>query len=217
MERRNFIMGSAVAALSVSALPVAAASANATDRRRWEAAMADLARIEAEDAAFTPNWEKTWKRCNAECEAVPHITLRPSPYSGIKRPVSTADTQFVATARRTLANIAAGKERWDDIPSLNEQMQLLRDTAAEADKRDRQVQAIRDRHDMDRLDDKAEALGDALADAQGVLMAIPAPDLSALRWKLDHLTNRGEGWDSWSDDYVRQVNADIARLLPEGR
>lgn len=226
MERRNFIKGSAAVALSgatiapaaaavaVSTPPIAATTAE-VDRTAWEHARAALAKIEAEDAAFTPGWLEAYKRCEAECEAILHITLRPDPYTGRKAPVSTADHFAVAYGRKMVADLASGKRRHDDLPDLKEHEQLNRDLVAAADRRGAKVQAIRDRYDMDRLDDKAEAFGDALSEAQGVLMAIPAPDLRALRWKIDHLTYRGESWDSWSDDYVRQVNADIVRLMPE--
>ena len=64
--------------------------------------------------------------------------------------------------------------------------------------------------------ERFEQLGERICDTAETLMQTPAPDLAALRWKLDHLTDNGERWDNWSPDYVMQALADIARLLPAG-
>jgi len=61
---------------------------------------------------------------------------------------------------------------------------------------------------------------DEVADARRALLDMPAPELSALRWKLDHvITFEGDVGDdeymeSWSRDYVEQAIADYKRLLP---
>ena len=56
---------------------------------------------------------------------------------------------------------------------------------------------------------QAELLGD--------LMNTPAPDLAALRFKLEHLLEDDNGsLNPWSDSYVDQTRRDIARLLGEG-
>ena len=61
--------------------------------------------------------------------------------------------------------------------------------------------------------------GDALAAAESALMELPAPNLAALRWKLDHILEPDSGSDEtpgWSMGYVRQTIADYRRLLGEG-
>lgn len=51
--------------------------------------------------------------------------------------------------------------------------------------------------------------------AEDALMQMPAPDLAALRFKLEKLlASDNEGTDAWSADYVRQTQEDIRRLLP---
>lgn len=82
-----------------------------------------------------------------------------------------------------------------------------------ADRAER-IRAIATRLETDAADDRAERFGDEICDAASRLMEMPAPDLAALRWKLDHLTDQGQKWDCWSDDYTSMVRADIARLLP---
>lgn len=218
---RRALLGALPATAVAVAIPATAAPI--ADRTAWNAAMSNLAKIEAEDAAFTPGWMDTWRRCKAECEAIPHTILEPDPYSGRKAPVSTGDRNFVAYARRTVEELDAGTTRFDNLPGLRAHEKLCRDTVAAADERDRQVQAVNDRYDIDRLDEKAERLGDALADAQRRLLDMPAPDLAALRWKLDRVLalehaddEDGGNIPAWSHSYVRQTLADIARLLPAG-
>lgn len=52
-------------------------------------------------------------------------------------------------------------------------------------------------------------------------MDTPAPDLAALRWKLDHITPEAKGEDgslaSYTSSYMRQTLDDIERLLPSAR
>lgn len=90
------------------------------------------------------------------------------------------------------------------------------------------VQAFRDakkQHDhdsgMDAANERWEALAQRERDALKSLLDTPAPDLAALRWKLDFLmvdTGEPDGdMPGWSADYFRQALADIARLLPDAR
>ena len=85
-----------------------------------------------------------------------------------------------------------------------------------ADERQSAIQAIRDRYGMDVLDAKTGDLGDRLADATQKLMEMPAPDLDALRWKLDYLSDGGTAFASWDERYSQQTFADLARLMPTG-
>lgn len=52
-------------------------------------------------------------------------------------------------------------------------------------------------------------------------MDMPAPDLAALRWKLDYITEEARdpqgSLGSYTHKFVAQTLADIARLLPEGK
>lgn len=73
----------------------------------------------------------------------------------------------------------------------------------------------------DHMHERIEALSDRMNDAERAALDTPAPDLAALRWKLDRLTVEANEPDGdlppWSHEYVRQTLADIARLMPEGR
>jgi hypothetical protein len=56
--------------------------------------------------------------------------------------------------------------------------------------------------------DECERLCDEYVALTDELMNLPAPDLSALRWKLD----RTEG-TSWRAEYLAQMHADMDRLI----
>lgn len=76
----------------------------------------------------------------------------------------------------------------------------------------------------DDVNDEHDRLIDVMCAAEEVVLATPAPDLAALRWKLDKLfVLDHSGFDPagstpcWSAPYVHQTMLDIVRLLPEGR
>lgn len=63
--------------------------------------------------------------------------------------------------------------------------------------------------------EKWEALAQSEAETQANLLRIGAPDLAALRWKLDRTFEEDEV-ALWCDEIIVVMRADIARLLPEG-
>lgn len=78
-----------------------------------------------------------------------------------------------------------------------------------------------DQFTPDQVHEEGERLSLAYCDAQNALMQLEAPDLYALRWKLDHILDLGDADEpkggstpSWSGRYVRQALTDITRLLP---
>jgi hypothetical protein len=108
-----------------------------------------------------------------------------------------------------------GKMHLDPLPGLREHYEIKRDLVKAADERDAAIQAIRDRYSMDELDERSEAYGNAIAEAQSALMGMPAPDLAALRWKLMQLRDGDDGPTAcYEAGYVAQTFADIDRLMP---
>lgn len=206
---RRSLFAAVPAAALVATVP---AIAGTPDRGAWNAAKTVLEKAKAADAAFTPGWWEAWQKCRAECEAVPHATLTGTDYCG-KRSYCTSDTLEVQIARREVADLDAGRMHLDNLPGLHEHYDMKRQFVAAADERDQKVQGIRDRYDMDRLDARAEELGEMIADAQRTLMDTPAPDLPALRWKLEHLREDDGNIAAWTASYVEQCFADIARLM----
>lgn len=73
----------------------------------------------------------------------------------------------------------------------------------------------------DYMHKRNDALAEAISEAEMAVLNTPAPDLAALRWKLDELLKLedhiGGGQGSTAAHYPETVNqtlADIARLLP---
>lgn len=218
--RRQLLSAAPLTAVALAIPATAAATSIPADRTQWEAALATLRQAKAHDDAYVPGWWELWNKCKAACDRVPHFAVRPAPYSGRHEPVTTADDWLVRMARYEVQQKAEGKV-WHDpkVPGVVEHFEWQRDLAQAADERDAAIQRLRASFNMDDADEKAEQLGEAVAEAQRVLMATPAPDLAALRWKLDYALadDSTESTPAWSMDFIAQMLADIARLLPEGR
>jgi hypothetical protein len=78
----------------------------------------------------------------------------------------------------------------------------------------RREQEHDDRTGQSAAAERADEAADALSHAQGALMRMPAPDRTALHWKLQHLLEVDhDSTAGWSADYVEQTKADMRRLL----
>ena len=166
-NRRAFIAGSAVAAVAVATLPVAASSANAVDRTAWEQALARF---------------NSTKRAADDYEA--HV-LTP-----------VADRMEALQAAN---GITPGQPRY-----LERRMAFVEANES----------AYLDYH---AIIDEQERLTDLFCEATEAALQTPAPDLAALHWKLDYLTDAGTNFPSWTPGFVEQTFADMARLLPQAR
>ncbi|MEO6093433.1 MAG: hypothetical protein ABIT04_01670 [Novosphingobium sp.] len=62
-------------------------------------------------------------------------------------------------------------------------------------------------------DDEGEALIDLAGALIGQIMAMPAPDEDAVRWKLDQIVGGPTGSEPYTADYVAQLVADYRRFL----
>ncbi len=211
-SRRALLKGAPVAFVAL-AVPAGVSATVAVDRKAWKRARAAYDALRAEDAAFSAHYHRTWEACSSECKQVPHVILEPSAHTG-KWHVSTADDWYVRRCRSDVAALDAGKMRFDPLPDLQEHERQMRALVEAADTRDGVIQAIRDRYDMEALDDQSDDLGDRLAEAQSIVMDLPAPDLAAVHWKLTQLRDPDGTMVSWSADYVEQTFADVARHMP---
>jgi hypothetical protein len=64
--------------------------------------------------------------------------------------------------------------------------------------------------------DASQRLSDAVGAAHTAMLMTPAPDLAALRWKLEQTIEPGDNGDiaTWSDRIRLSIVADYQRLLP---
>lgn len=214
--RRALIQAAPLTAAALAIPTLAAASPNADDTA-WRAALDHVEALEAHDKAFSAFYSDLRARYSADRDRIPHVVLRPDPYTGRREPVTTADDFFVNRARKDVQALDEGRMRFDPTPELIEHEALLRDLVAAADDRDGQIAAIRAKHGMDQADDASDKLGDDMAAAYFAAVDTPAPHLAALRWKLEYLLadDSTDSVPAWSMDYVRQTLADIAALLPQ--
>ena len=220
-SRRALLKAAPIIAAAAAVPATALTIPTSGDRSEWNAAFDAYNAAKTEDDAFNAVFSDLHDRWTAATEAVPHQTFRPDVYSGRFQPVSTADRIFVADARRTIRDLAEGKRRHDPLPELEQHTELCREVAAAADERDAKISQISQRMGYDQAETKWDALGGRVSDAENALLATPAPDVAALRWKLDRLTvdvrEHEVSLPAWTAEYLSQTLADIARLLPEGR
>ena len=211
--RRAFLMSAPVAA-AATALPIKAIAA-AASRSAWDAAFRAFEEAEAEDKAFAPIFNDLHERWRAAVDAVPHVTFCPDPYSGSTKPISTSDDFFVLRARRLLADVEAGKCRFEPHADLDRHLELCRQVVAAADQRKAKIDAISAAMGYDKAEKHWEGLSDAVEAARWALIAMPAPDLSALHWKLSYILE-DDGTESiaaWQSRLIEQTRADMRRLL----
>ena len=205
--RRNLLIAAPFAA---AALAIPAAAAISTDRTAWNAALATFTKANAASDAFDPHYWRTYEAFKAGLPGMDGIDWGAFPFPDKNHIARIIDLD---TAWR---NYLAGEGKWWFSPNPEQRKAKYR---AALDS----VRAFRDaeaKHERDSgfaaADDRYNELTERITDAAATLMAMPAPDLAALRWKLDYLTNGGNEFQIWSMDFAAQAFADIARLLPEG-
>lgn len=217
----------ALAACPIAALPMGsalAAAAGAPSRAAWDVAMAAFRRAQKIDTEFDAKHKPTFERYFAEKKAIPHVVLRPDPYSGHHDPVSTADWDFVKRARGLVDSVKRGRcfLEVDRYPSLREHYELCQEVVAAADERDARIEAVGTRYGIVPLFEQSEANGEAANDAESALLVTAAPDREALLYKLERLfgpeVRDEEGFaDAWCPEWVNAFMADARLLLPQGR
>lgn len=219
---RRAILGAAPLVAMMSAIPAVAAfqfpstpdTAPPIDRREWDAAWKRYEIAVQQDSAFNHIFDKVDERRTAERDTIPHALLPANPYFGFAEPTDTRDWRYISTARDHIDwNEASTKPLTQ--PNEIECHQLCVKAVAIADERAKLLQAIDDRLDYEAIEQRWSDLGERVSDARWVLIGMAAPDLPALAWKLEYLLrdDDGGGCASWSNEFLVQTRADIARLL----
>ena len=62
------------------------------------------------------------------------------------------------------------------------------------------------------IDAELDPLMDTRFDAEDALIVTPAPDLSAVIWKMEYANKRWEDFCGWPDDWWNAVITDLRRL-----
>lgn len=200
--------------LTAAALAIPASAASpAGDRRRWDEAMTLLEQTKADCEAFDTIWNEVnerWKQTRPTMDSIHWGEFFPE--------------RSTTNGRLHVAHYLDLEERWQHFLAGEEKWWWAQD--AEARKAEYRaaldsVQAFRDadaNHKRDSgkddADDRSEALANAYSDADTALMNTPAPDLAALRWKLERFRDDDGDLDAWTSKFVAQTYADLARLIP---
>lgn len=203
----------------LAAVPVVAAKSEAgANRHAWDQAMRAYEAAKAADALINARYEQVYPRYEAEADAIPHVSF-PTDLIGVAGfdEATTANNQLVAYVRRYVAEVDSGRAKLDPrFPYLQEQLASYRRIVAAAEERAAAVAVVRARYGMDAIEEEWEQAGERVCDACSALMRIPAPDLAALRWKLNEVLelDSTKASDSWEAHYVEVLRSDIKRLLP---
>jgi hypothetical protein len=211
INRRTLLKAAPAGAIALS-VPAVAMPATTADRMAWEAAMQNLERIKAEDAVFTPIYNRIHAAWEAGRPSLDMIDWRAlNTHSAADRSHFARSMDLDAHWRQFLD----GEGKWWFAKNPEQKKAKYR-AALDTVQAFRDAEARNDRDTgMAEADERYEAFGEAIADAESALMDIPAPDLEALRWKLDQLLepNSEHSTAAWSRDYVAQTVADYHRLL----
>lgn len=200
-SRRQILAG--LAAAPALALPVAAGAALATTERvAWDRLIAAHRSAEA----VSEHYDATvYRPADLRVERIaprPEMTFEVPDRSGYS-PV------YVLRANNL--------DEWDDNISPQ-----VRNAAAEEKAKWRAYKEARKAAGLDAIEDESERLGDLAYAARWAAINTPAPDLTALRWKLDQLFGQGardedDESPAWAPRIVNDLMSDVHRLLPAGR
>ena len=176
----------------------------------WDKAFAALEAIRAEDAEFQLQFDRIDAAFIAGRPKMDDIPFREFPLLERNYVARSLDLE-----RYWQRFIEAENKTWwsNDGDRMKERKRAAIDAvhafraAEECHARDTGYDAANDRYDE---------LSHRIADAEGKLMATPAPDRQALLWKLEKLLEVDHGSTApWSEEYVEQTKSDMRRLLAE--
>jgi hypothetical protein len=207
LDRRAFI--SAAAATSIVTTAPAAALAT-VDRMAWRAAMDAHELAIAEDAAFDPlYWEdhRAWEAGKPSMDTIHWHEFRF---------VDLAHTARAVNLEEQWQHFLSGEGTWWNARDPEDRKARFR-VALDSVQASRDAEARHARESgMDEAEKRWEELGAEVARTRDVLMALPAPDLSAHRWKLVQLRDGDGDLVGWSADFVHQTFVDVDRLVSAG-
>lgn len=209
-------MGASVPILAASVSQCSQPAHSATiDRRAWEQAFAMMERARDANEAFRSVADDAWKGFLRDKPSGDNIDLRAM--GPLLPPDWRNNLLYSAELDKVHADYVAGHQVFWWAPDPEEQIAKHKAACDRIREFRAQLQAVKDRHGYDAAMNKADQLGEANHDATWALFEIPAPDLAALRWKIDHLFGASEDCEvePWSAEVMKTFLADVRRLMPE--
>ncbi|SFR97711.1 hypothetical protein [Sphingomonas jatrophae] len=203
---RRALLGSALLAPIATAAVAIPVAAPAVDRSEWDRAKA------AQDAAKRA-YEAATKPA-ADATAAYQANPVPVPEKAIKREFwSYAHQDYVL--RGLDLDDHEQRIRTDGFGTPESRAKRIADVQAIRDHRAAD-DALRDRTGYDRLHELSDEACDAWTDAAWEAILTPAPDLSAILWKLEWLFGSDKNNNSsYSIEAIRTVEDDLRRLNGE--
>lgn len=204
---RRAMLAAIPAAAAFAAIPTA--SAGVVNRSQWEAALTTYERAKAEREVFGLRFDAIHDAWKANRPTTDGIHWQKFPFENRDHVARTLNLE----ERWIAYQQAEGKTWWS-----KDREATKRDYRAALDS----VQAYRDAEllhgrnsGFDAAEEHYDALTDAEIEAQDRMLATPAPDLAALRYKLGFIfaDEGSETITPWSQNYIAQTKADISRLL----
>jgi hypothetical protein len=208
-----------LAAAAVTSPALASASpptGTSCDRAAWDAAFAKMRKHRAAFEAYQPTYDAAIEGFERDKPVGDDIDLRPIhpliTHGWRNEILHTADleqmhTQFLAGQGRTWGSADPEKT-----------IAIHRATLDQIREFRRQYQAAKDKHRYEAVVERGDALSNADYDAAWELFELPAPDMAALHWKIEHLFGKSEDFEvePWSAKVMANFMTDAHRLLSGG-
>lgn len=179
-------------------------------RAAWDAAFAHMEACKAKADASEQKWNAIHDAYEAGIPGSDHINWREFGPGASKREILHGTFDIDAHEQWRLES--EGRLWWAKNPEkVRAEIGATCDQVREFR---RQIKAHNDRLGYDAATGRLEALVDAYSDSLTALAEMPAPDASALLWKIDYLFSPENC--SWSPEYTAQFHRDAGRLLSQG-
>ena len=213
LSRRQALAGlSVLGAVAIPSGALASKSAMAQpSSAAWDAAFAHMEACKAKSDASEREWNLLYDAYEAGIPSSDHINWREFGPSADKRHILHGTFDIDGHEKWRLES--EGRLWWAGNP---EKVRAeIKATCDEVREFRRQLQAHNDRLDYDAATDRLEELVDAYSDSLTALVEMPAPDVSALLWKVNYLFSPESC--IWASEYTAQFHRDAGRLLSQGR
>lgn len=225
-NRRGALAALAKATAGVTALGVACSVSQCAspahgatiDRTAWNTAFARMVKAREAYEAYKPTCAAAYEGFKRDAPSGDGINMRD--LSPLITPMERANILYSVDLDKLHADyIAAHKVSWW-APDPDAMIARHKASCEEVRRFRAEREAVKIRHNYDAVSARDEELAEAAYDASWALFDIPAPDLAALRFKLEHLfgdgaKEGGEGAEPWAQHVMAGVMADIRRLLPK--
>lgn len=193
INRREALAGFALTAAAGSV--AAPALPRSIDRREWDVAMAAYVEAQRKAKALAHRVDAISTAYQKGREAIPEV----------------GTAQQVRHARSALRSLSYIEDLGDNYAVYRGFHALVKAD----DERNEKIAALDKRLGWTAINDRYDALNEAVSEAETALLNMPAPDGEALMWKVERLYKPGDG--IWSDGVEDQTHADLRRFLLNGR